>query len=188
MRIVCLFAFLLATVAALPAQGQKFEYRLLATTKTSTMEREMNEAAAAGFVFAATMGGETAFGGNETVVVMMKDPTKESGRRYRLLATNKTSTMQKELNQVGAEGFRYCGQTVFNSTFGGREVAVILELDKAAPPLRYHYQLQATSKTSTMEKELNTVGKDGFGLVGLTVAQTAFGGNELVAILFKTEE
>ena len=26
---------------------------------------------------------------------------------YRLLATNKTSTMEKELNQAGGEGFRY---------------------------------------------------------------------------------
>ncbi|MCW5964499.1 MAG: hypothetical protein KIT83_10720 [Bryobacterales bacterium] len=170
------------------AQEHKFEYRLLATKKTSTMEKEMNEAADAGFVFAATMGGETAFGGNETVVVMMKDPLAGSRRQYKLLATNKTSTMQKEISAVGAEGFRYCGQTVFSSTFGGREVAVILELDKSLPATRYLYRLQATSKTSTMQKELNAVGQDGFALLGMTVAQTAFGGNELVGILYKTEE
>lgn len=183
-----LMATVLAIGAMAFAQDYKFEYRLLATTKTSTMEKEMNQAADAGFVFAATMGGETAFGGNEAVVVMMKDPSAGSRRQYKLLATNKTSTMQREISAVGAEGFRYCGQTVFNSSFGGREVAVILELDKSRPPTRYLYRLQATSKTSTMQKELNQVGQDGFALLGMTVAQTAFGGNELVGILYKTEE
>lgn len=170
------------------AEPTAFEYRLLATNKTSTMEREMNEAAEAGFVFSATMGGETAFGGNEAVVVMMKDPGAGSRRRYKLLATNKTSTMQKELTGVGNEGFRYCGQTVFSSTFGGREVAVIVELDMEEPAKRYTYKLQATSKTGTMQKELNQTGADGFQLLGLTVAKTTFGGSELVAILARVEE
>jgi len=35
--------------------------------------------------------------------------------------------MQKELSEAGAAGFLYCGQTVYNSAFGGREVVVILE-------------------------------------------------------------
>lgn len=170
------------------AEEHQYEYKVLATKKTSTMEKEMNEAADAGFVFAATMGGETAFGGNEAVVVMMKDPTAGSRRRYKLLATNKTSTMQKELSAVGAESFRYCGQTVFTSTFGGKEVAVIVELDMDRPPVRYLYRLQATSKTSTMQKELNEAGQDGFALLGMTVAQTAFGGSELVGILVKAED
>jgi hypothetical protein len=40
------------------------EYRLLATNKTSMMEKEMNQAAAEGFRFEGAMGGETAGGGN----------------------------------------------------------------------------------------------------------------------------
>jgi hypothetical protein len=170
------------------ADATALEYRLLATSRTSTMEREMNEAAAAGFVFSATMGGETAFGGKEAVVVMVKDPTAGSRRRYKLLATNKTSTMQKELSAVGAEGFQYRGQTVFDSTFGGREVAVIVELEMAEPAKRFSYRLQATTKTGTMSKELNEAGAEGFHLLGLTVAKTAFGGNELVAILARVED
>lgn len=41
------------------------EYRVLATNKTSTMEKEMNLAAAEGFRFDGAMGGDTAGGGNE---------------------------------------------------------------------------------------------------------------------------
>ena len=54
------------------AQAQRFDYRLLATTRTSTMEKEMNQAADAGFVFGSVMGGETGMGGKEVVVVMTK--------------------------------------------------------------------------------------------------------------------
>ena len=83
---------------ALPALAQDGarEYRVLATSKTSTMEKEMNAAAEAGYAFAAVMGGETAFGGNETVVVMQKDP-KPSAMSYRLLAASKTGTIHKEI-------------------------------------------------------------------------------------------
>src|SRR6185437_16106013 len=51
------------------------EYRVLATTKTSTMEKELNEASEAGFQFQAVMGGETEFGGSEVVVVTSRTDT-----------------------------------------------------------------------------------------------------------------
>ena len=71
--------------------------------------------------YRAVMGGETAFGGNEVVVVMAAG---EKGRySYRLLATSKTSTMQKELQEATDAGFEYKGQTVFNSAFGGDELS-----------------------------------------------------------------
>jgi hypothetical protein len=86
------------------------DVRVLATAKTSTMEQEMNEAAEAGFRFAAVMGGDTAFGGSEVVVVMTRTQI-NLAFQYRLLATGKTSTMEKELQQAGDAGFEYRGQT-----------------------------------------------------------------------------
>lgn len=163
----------------------RFEYRLLATNKTSTMQKEMNQAADAGFRYGGVMGGETAFGGSEVVVVMHKDPANEQRERfqYRLQATNKTSTMQKEMQQAGDAGFEYKGQTVFSSTFGGREVVVILERDREAETRAWEYKLLATSKTGTMQKELSEAGEGGFSFVGVTVAETSFGGKEVVSIL-----
>src|ERR1044071_1576576 len=98
---------------------RRVEYRLLATNKTSTMQKEMNQAADAGYRFGGVMGGETSFGGAEVVVVMYKDSARASKQKfeYKLLATSKTSTMQKELQQAGDAGFEYQGQTVFSSTF-----------------------------------------------------------------------
>jgi hypothetical protein len=185
---ILLFAALLCLAAKV--QAQKFDYRLLATTKTSTMEKELNRAAQAGFVFAGAMGGESSFGGKEVIVVMMKelDAPKPSSRQYRLLATSKTGTMQKEIQRAGEEGFAYCGQTVFESTFGGREVAVILERDPAAKAERIEYKLLATSRTSTMEKELKQAGEAGFKFLGVVVGETAFGGKEVVSILQRVEQ
>ena len=167
-----------------------FEYRVLATTKTSTMEREINETAEQGFEFRSIMGGQTAFGGSEAVVVMQREIGSEVKARklYKLLATSKTSTMQKEMQQLGEEGFEYRGQTVFASAFGGQEVVVVMELDVENPTKRVDYLLLATSKTSTMEKEMLEAGVQGFEIMDLTVAKTRFGGAELVSILRREVE
>ena len=103
------------------------KYLLLATNRTGTVQDELNAAEARGYRFAGTQGGETAFGGREAVVIMTLDP---EGRRFRyiLLATNRTGTMQPEMNEAPPE-YNYAGMTVFSSTFGGREAAVILEAE-----------------------------------------------------------
>jgi len=167
------------------ASNQQFEYRLLATSKTSTMQKEMAEAGSLGFRLAGVMGGETAFGGSEVVVVMSRDRENpnEGDYQYKLLATSKTSTMQKELQEAGDEGFEYRGQTVFKTQFGGQEVVIILERDRNKPSSHYEYNLLATTKTSTTQKELSKAGDTGFEFVGLTVGTTRFGGAELVSIL-----
>jgi hypothetical protein len=172
------------------ASAQTVEYRVLATTKTSTTQKEMNEAADAGFQFGGVMGGETSFGGSEVVTILYRKPSSEKGRfAYKLLATSKTSTMQKEIQEAGDEGFEYKGQTVYKSAFGGKEVVTILELDRTAKTRpRYEYRLLATKKTSTMQKELQEAGSEGFEFVGVTVAETAMGGAEVVSILRRVEK
>jgi hypothetical protein len=179
-------AVVYSTVLVAQEAQQATTHRVLATSKTSTMQKEMQEAGAAGFRFAAVMGGETAIGGKEVVVVMQKPTTSASKFEYRLLATNKTSTMEKEMQEGSDAGFQYVGQTVFESAFGGKEVVCILERDPSVvTPPRHAYRLLATTKTSTMEKELKEAGDAGYVVVGMTVAKTMVGGKELVAITRK---
>lgn len=199
-KLCCFFAFLLSLSTSIVlseekgdgvpqdgafASNQQYQYRLLATSKTSTMQKEMVEAGQAGFRFAGVMGGETAFGGSEVVVVMSRDRENpnEGDYQYRLLATSKTSTMQKELREARDEGFEYRGQTVFKTKFGGQEVVIILERDRNNPSSHSEYKLLATKKTSTMQKELSEAGEMGFEFLGFTVGTTRFGGPELVSIL-----
>ena len=175
--------FVVACLSAVPhiaaAQGAN-AFRVLATSRTSTMQKEMQAAGDAGFRFASVMGGETAVGGKEVVVVMQRLGEAAGKFEYRLLATNRTSTMEKEMQQAADAGFQYVGQTVFESLFGGKEVVVILERNPAAPPSPYQYRLFATTKTSTLEKELRQAGE--YEVVGMTLGETSIGGTELVAI------
>jgi hypothetical protein len=183
-RLTCIAALFLGlcTASIAPAQSA-VTYKLLATSKTSTMQKELQEAGAAGYRFVAVMGGETAVGGKEVVVLMEKRGNDETAYEYRLLATSKTSTLQKELQEAADAGWSAVGQTVFESLFGGKETAGILERNPESPRgQRYEYKLLATSKTSTLEKELAQVAEQGYEAVGMTVGSTAMGGSELVVI------
>lgn len=164
-------------------------YRVLATSKTSTMQKEMQEAGEAGFRFLAAMGGETAIGGKEVVVLMEKLKGEQAKYEYRLLATSKTSTLQKELQEAADAGWEAVGQTVFESLMGGKETAAILQkAGDAATRVRYQYKLLATSKTSTLEKEIREVAEQGYRPVGMTVGKTALGGSELVIVTRKAAQ
>ena len=59
----------------------------------------------------------------------------------------------------------------------------ILERDASVGPARSAYRLLSTTKTSTLQKELQTAGAAGYALMGMTVGKTAMGGTELVAIM-----
>lgn len=176
-----MWTMLLAPQAAVAQQ--RVSYKVLATGKTSTMQKEMQEAGAAGYRFVAVMGGETAIGGKEVVALMEKVENDKTRYEYRLLATSKTSTLQKELQEAADAGWQAVGQTVFESLFGGAETAAILEKNSEQPSkLRYEFKLVATSKTSTLEKELQQLADTGFRAVAMTVGKTALGGSELVVV------
>ncbi len=166
-----------------PALAQTLTYKLLATGKTSTMQKEMQEAGEAGFRFVSVMGGETAIGGKEVVVLMEKSSADKNTYVYRLLATSRTSTLQKELQEAGDAGFHVVGQTVFESVFGGKETVGLVEKSSGQEgAVRYEYKLVATTKTSTLQKELQELADEGFQAVDLTVGKTAMGGSEIVVI------
>jgi acetolactate synthase regulatory subunit len=151
-----------------PAQQSKVEpdhrYLLLATTKTSTMQKELDEAAAQGFRVVA--GSPTS--GAEMVLLLERVATPPDTYQYKLLATTRTSTMEKELNETAERGFRLLPQTMIAKAqlLGAVEIVVVME---RAPKTRkrYEYKLLATSRTSTLQKEVSDAETAGFKLVGL---------------------
>jgi len=110
-------------------RNPRFDYRLLATNRTSTMQKEMQEAGNAGYVYKGQTVFDTTFGGDEAVVILERDNEQRTVRpyEYRLLATKRTSTMQDELREAGREGFEFVGVTVSSTTFGGDELVAILK-------------------------------------------------------------
>ena len=114
---------LMASSFPLAQEPEQERFRLLVTADSGSMEEELNRAGAAGYRFAATPGGETAFVGNG-VVTMELDP---EGRRFRyiLLATMRPGTLQRELNDVPPD-FDIVGMTAFGRF---KEASVILEAE-----------------------------------------------------------
>lgn len=125
MRIVTI-VLLVGLAVPVSAQDDGLAYLVLATQRTGTMQEELSEAAARGYVLVGMFGGETAVGGSETVAVLHHRP--EGPRmEYLLLATSRTGTLQNELNTAAARGFVYRDLVVFETMFGGDELVAVLE-------------------------------------------------------------
>jgi len=139
-------------------------YLLLATSKTSTMQKELDQAAAAGYRIIA--GSRTS--GTEMALLLESVATPPDTYEYFLLATTRTSTMQKELNDVAARGFRLLPGTLMQKErmFGSVEIVAIMEKPLGSPQ-HYEYFLLATTLTSTMQKEITAATEGGYEIVGM---------------------
>ena len=116
------------------------------------------------------------------VLLAMPAAAQEAGGpdKYLLLATSSTGTMEEELNAAGARGYRVAGAQGGETALGGDEAVVIMRLDSEGR--RFQYLLLATSRTGTMQEELNAAPPE-YELVAMTVFQSTFRGNQAAAIL-----
>ncbi|CAN5439164.1 hypothetical protein BH10ACI2_BH10ACI2_08010 [soil metagenome] len=158
---------LFIVIAAAVGFGQdkdNLQYKLLATTRTSTMQKEINDAAAQGYRI--VVGATTR--GSEMALFLSKDGTVAEPYQYKLLATTRTGTMEKELNDAAEGGFRLIPSTMIAKagTFSGVEIVMILER-KPKPDQKYRYKLLATSRTSTLQKEVTEAKDAGYKVVGM---------------------
>ena len=146
------------------AKTENLQYKLLATIKTSTMQKEINETAGQGYRI--LVGSPTS--GAEMALFLSREGTVEAPFKYKLLATTRTGTMQKELNEAADGGFRLIPSTMIAKPqlFGGVEVVMIME---QPPTIRrqYEYKLLATSRTSTLQKEVTEATAAGFIIIGM---------------------
>lgn len=105
------------------SKGEDFRYRVLGTTKIDTMEKELNEAAAAGYCLlpGTMLRRDRTFGPPELVAFLERASESSKRCEYRVLGTSRTGTMEEELVAVEEEGF-----TVIDMAQGS-ELAVVLE-------------------------------------------------------------
>jgi len=136
-------------------------FLLLATTKTSTMQNELNEASAAGYRIL------TATGGEEMAIILEKVATPPANYEYLLLATTESQTMQEELGESASQGFRIIPSTMItNSRWFGSEIVMVLEKGPGVSQ-KYDYLLLATIRTSTLQKEMSQAVDGGYEVVGM---------------------
>lgn len=106
-------------------------------------------------------------------------------QKYKLLATTKTSTMQKELDEVSAQGYRI----LVGSPTSDSEMVIFLSRESNVEK-PYKYKLLATTRTSTMQKEMSEAADNGYRLLPRTMIakDQLFGGTEIVVVMEKPSE
>jgi hypothetical protein len=161
--------FVLLTAVSTAGQGKlkidpESRYLLLSTVKTSTMQKELDEASAQGFRI---ISAASSCNQSEMVLFLERETEPPDTYKYKLLATTRTSTMEKELNQAAQEGYRLLPRTITaKENFLTNEIVSVLEMAPKSSK-RYQYRLLATSRTSTLQKEVAQSETDGYVLVGL---------------------
>lgn len=142
--------------------GQR--YLVLETMKTSTMQKELEEAGARGF--RVVFGSPTA--GPEMAILMERTPEGTEPYGYKLLATTRTKTMQKEINEAAAEGFRLLPRTIISkeAMFAGLEAILVLERAPGSAR-RYEYKLFSTESTKKLQKEVVEAEAEGYVVTGM---------------------
>ena len=157
-------AILAAPSFAQTRSGDEPQYKLLATRRTGTMQKEIDEISAQGYRI--LVGSPTS--GTEMAVFLSREGTPESQFKYKLLATTRTGTMNKELNELADGGYRLIPSTMIAKAqmLGGIEIVMIME----RPPVvkkQYEYKLLATTLTSTLQKEVTEAQEAGYIIIGM---------------------
>lgn len=153
-----------AASAASPAPSSR-EVRFVSTTKIATMEKELNELAAQGFRLERVS--KSSVGDDVAALVVRDAATSDSTRyEYKLLATRKAGTMEKELSEAAAQGYELRGLTSLLrpglAMLAGDETAAVLERRAGETARRYDYKLLSTKREKTMQKELDEAVASGY--------------------------
>ena len=139
------------------------DVRLVMTTKTSTFEKELNQAASEGFRL--TCLARAVYAGAVTAILSRnQNPTGAVSPvyyEYKVLATGRLATMRTELEQAAAEGYEYRGMTSENNKlpFSRKETIAVLERPVGETKRRFEYKLVTAKKE---QEDLDAAAAAGF--------------------------
>jgi hypothetical protein len=134
-------------------------YAVLATKRIQTMEKELDEAAAKGF--RVLFGGPTQ---NLDVAIFLKRIENPANGlyKYKVLATSRLKTMEKEMNDAAKGGFRILPSTItFKQGFLTAELFLIMEREPTAPN-NYEYKLIEAGKEVNLQKKIEEAQGQGY--------------------------
>ncbi|HEV3471168.1 MAG TPA: hypothetical protein VG148_17725 [Pyrinomonadaceae bacterium] len=90
--------------------------------------------------------------------------TIDPDQNYLVLSTKRIQTMEKELDEVSAKGFR----VLYGGPTEALDMALFLQRVRQPGEPTYAYKVLATSRLKTMEKELNEAARGGFRMLPRT--------------------
>lgn len=161
------------------------EFRFISTTKTSTFEKELNDAAKQGFGFIRLA---KAMNDNSLGGLISRDQGADKARyEYKVLATNRIGTLKKEFEAAAAEGYEFRGITTEAKAvpFTYPETIVIMERLISESKRRFDYKFISTQREKTTQKELDAAVNEGYVPIELAIGQDTntasilFGGSNI---------
>lgn len=143
-----------------PVDGDQ-NYLVLSTKKLSTMEKELDEVAAKGF--RVLYGAPTQQ--YDMALFLERLGKDEEPFQYKVLATMRNKTMEKEMNALAIQGYRLLPRTiVFKQGFITAELVMVMERSPKANT-SYEYKLIAAGKETKLHKKIEEAMRDGFNPV-----------------------
>ena len=141
------------------AEGARFTYTVIEGADAAA-ERALGEATGRGAALVATVGTEPGFSLSPKPTMFLEEPqaggtaaSASEAPTFRIVSAVKTSTLEKEVCQLAAEGFRARA-----SGF----LSVIMARRSEATPGPAEYKVLATVRVSTGSRELSRAGAEGF--------------------------
>ena len=134
-------------------------YLVLSTKRIQTMEKELEEVARKGFRI--LYGAPTS---NYDMAILLKraPEAKDEPYGYKILATTRNKTMEKELNEFATQGYRLLPRTItFKSCLFTIELLMILEREPQAKK-KYEYKLISAGKETKLHKRIDEAVAQGF--------------------------
>lgn len=136
-------------------------YLILSTKKIETMEKELDEVSAKGF--RVLYGAPTAT--VDMALFLERIETTEKPRTYKILATSRIKTMEKELNEIAAQGYKILPRTIiFKQGFLTAEMVTVMERAPDAN-LAYEYKLVFAGKETKLQEKIDAARPAGFAPV-----------------------
>lgn len=133
-------------------------YLILSTKRIQTMEKELGEAAAKGF--RVLYGAPTVT--FDMALFLERLEQAEKPYTYKVLATSRNKTMEKELNEQAAQGFRILPRTIiFKQGLLTGEMVTIMERE-ADSKVAYEYKLVEAGKENKLQSKIDAARAAGF--------------------------
>jgi hypothetical protein len=144
----------LLAIAVKCAAGDRHESLILQTSRTHTLEKEIQTARATGFHVIGLTSDDT--GHAALLERLAGDPSRtESANAIALIAASAQDTLQKELASQAAAGYQIAQAASW------KETVLVLERRDGVP---VDYQVLSTTKSHTLEREMNAAVAKGYRL------------------------
>ena len=134
-------------------------YLVLSTKRIQTMEKELDEAAAKGF---RVLYGAPTEQWDMAILLKRVQESEQAPYGYKVLATSRNKTMQKELNEVAKQGYRLLPRTIiFKQGFFTAEMVMLMEREPKSGK-SYEYKLVEAGKETKLHKKIDEAVAQGF--------------------------